>query len=119
MRTSTLKTGNGSGYSDTLKPMRLFGSSGYSHDDDNGFVFTPGWSGKKERQSRTSIKQETFEKHAAIVAEYATLTHIPLEKDKLAFLADRYDLAPYSVGIILKKGKNVRRIVPADVRKAA
>jgi|GEM_PF-2245653 len=123
MKSRALKmdqSGNGSqsGYS-SLKPLRDFGASGYSHDDDNGFIFTEDWSGEKERKTRAVIKQETFEKHASILADYANLTHIPLEKQKIDILAARYDLAPYSVGIILKKGRNIRHLIPADSRKAA
>lgn len=103
----------------TLKPVRLFGPSGYSHDDDNGFVFTSDWSGKKERQSRDAIKQETLEKHAAIVADYAKLSDIRLERDRIQLLAERYDLAPYSVSMVLKQHRKVRHLFDYDLRKVA
>ncbi len=122
MKNRTLKmdsASKGSQSTSTLQPLREFGPSGYSHDDDNGFVFTDDWSGRKERKSRVDIKRETFEKHASIMADYANLDHIPLEKQKIEILASRYDLAPYSVGIILKKGRNIRHLISADSLKAA
>jgi len=111
--------GKGSQSASTLHPLREFGPSGYSHDDDNGFIFTDDWSGKKERKSRVDIKRETFEKHASIMADYVNLAHISLEKEKIELLAQRYDLAPYSVGIILKKGRNIRHLISEGSLKAA
>ncbi len=82
------------------------------------FLRTTG-AGKRSGKAELLSSTKTFEKHASIMADYANLAHIPLEKQKIEVLANRYDLAPYSVGIILKKARNIRHLISAGSLKAA